>query len=83
MQEEFYGKPIILADRELVESRADEMLDAASTGNAAMLVVGDPYGYVPSVQPACASACLLTAPSRPATTAAQRYYPRGPGTARA
>ena len=46
LQEKLYGKEVILADRELVESRADEMLDAAATGNAAMLVVGDPYWYV-------------------------------------
>lgn len=40
-----YGKPIILAERELVEQRAEkEILEPARTKNVALLVVGDPFG---------------------------------------
>jgi len=42
--EEFYGKKIILADRELVEKRAYEMLECAKTKNIAFLVIGDIFG---------------------------------------
>ena len=35
---------MILADRELVESGADEILRDAATVDVAMLVVGDPFG---------------------------------------
>jgi diphthine synthase len=44
--EAFYGKEVIVADREMVESESDRILDGASTVNVAFLVVGDPYGYV-------------------------------------
>ena len=40
--EELYGKQIIIADRELVEKKADEMLDKAQTSNVGFLVIGDP-----------------------------------------
>lgn len=43
-QEEFYGRPLILADRELVESGADEILKDAANVDVALLVVGDPFG---------------------------------------
>lgn len=43
-QEEFYGRELILADRELVEQGADDILAHADTQNVAMLVVGDPFG---------------------------------------
>lgn len=36
-----YGKEIIIADREMVESKADEIIEPAKTGNVAFLVVGD------------------------------------------
>ena len=39
--EEFYGKEIILADRELVEKRAYEMLECAKIKDVAFLVIGD------------------------------------------
>lgn len=40
-----YGRTVTVADREFVEERADEMLDATSgDGGAAFLVVGDPFG---------------------------------------
>jgi len=39
-----YGKTIELADRELVESSANTILDPAVDSNVAFLVVGDPLG---------------------------------------
>ncbi|KAH1243241.1 putative diphthine methyl ester synthase [Glycine max] len=43
--EKLYGKPIILADREMVEEKAHEILSEADHGHVAFLVVGDPFGY--------------------------------------
>jgi diphthine synthase len=40
--EQFYGKEIIIADRDFVECRAEEIYLPAKEGNVAMLVVGDP-----------------------------------------
>lgn len=43
--EALYGVSVTVADREAVEERADEILDAAARpGGAAFLVVGDPFG---------------------------------------
>ncbi|MDP3916917.1 MAG: diphthine synthase [Nanoarchaeota archaeon] len=42
--EEFYGKKIILADRDLVENNPGEILNSAKKGNAALLIVGSPLG---------------------------------------
>merc|ERR1712241_229474 len=43
--EEFYGRnDLILADRDLVESGADEILEDAKDDIVAFLVVGDPFG---------------------------------------
>ncbi|KAL5193032.1 putative diphthine methyl ester synthase [Glycine soja] len=42
--EKLYGKPIILADREMVEEKADEILSEADHAHVAFLVVGDPFG---------------------------------------
>ncbi|MBN1376848.1 diphthine synthase [Candidatus Woesearchaeota archaeon] len=42
--EEFYGKKIIGADRNLVENNADEILDKAKDKNVSFLVVGDIFG---------------------------------------
>lgn len=42
--EEFYGTPVILADRELVESGSDVLLENAENDDIAFLVVGDPFG---------------------------------------
>lgn len=43
--EELYGKKIILADREIVEKRAEEtILKDAEEGNCAFLVIGDVFG---------------------------------------
>uniref|UniRef100_A0AAG5CS60 diphthine methyl ester synthase n=1 Tax=Anopheles atroparvus TaxID=41427 RepID=A0AAG5CS60_ANOAO len=42
--EAFYGRNLILADREMVEQRADEILEGAENQSIAFLVVGDPFG---------------------------------------
>jgi diphthine methyl ester synthase len=42
--EAFYGKKIILADRELVEKRADEIILPAKDSAVAFLVIGDAFG---------------------------------------
>ncbi|KAI5289563.1 diphthine synthase [Ascosphaera atra] len=43
--EAFYGREVILADRELVETGSDEILEGATEKDIAFLVVGDPFGY--------------------------------------
>ena len=45
LQSEYYGKQVIVADREMVESESDTILANAENINVAFLVVGDPYGY--------------------------------------
>lgn len=40
----FYGRDVILADRELVESGSDQILEGAETDDVAFLVVGDVFG---------------------------------------
>jgi diphthine methyl ester synthase len=47
--EKLYGKPITLADREMVEEKADDILSQAQLSHAAFLVVGDPFGYAPTL----------------------------------
>ncbi|PWY66446.1 diphthine synthase [Aspergillus heteromorphus CBS 117.55] len=42
--EAFYGRPVIEADREKVESASDEILAGADKADVAFLVVGDPFG---------------------------------------
>lgn len=42
--EDFYGVPVTIADRELVESGSDSILATATAENVAFLVVGDPFG---------------------------------------
>ncbi|OAL36246.1 diphthine synthase [Fonsecaea nubica] len=42
--ESFYGRPVIVADREMVESSSDEILEGADKADIAFLVVGDPFG---------------------------------------
>ncbi|KAI1891924.1 hypothetical protein AGOR_G00148720 [Albula goreensis] len=42
--EEFYGRELILADRDMVEQEADEILKGADVSDVAFLVVGDPFG---------------------------------------
>ncbi|OTB00551.1 hypothetical protein M426DRAFT_15359 [Hypoxylon sp. CI-4A] len=42
--ENYYGRSIMVADREMVESNSDEILRDAQTEDVAFLVVGDPFG---------------------------------------
>ncbi|XP_078436197.1 tetrapyrrole (Corrin/Porphyrin) Methylase isoform X2 [Wolffia australiana] len=42
--EELYGKTIAVADREMVEEKADTFLSEASESDVGFLVVGDPFG---------------------------------------
>nr|CAG4641094.1 EOG090X0AVB [Eulimnadia texana] len=42
--EEFYGREVIVADRDLVEQGADEIVNSAKDEDVAFLVVGDPLG---------------------------------------
>ncbi|KAH8762703.1 tetrapyrrole methylase [Hyaloscypha sp. PMI_1271] len=42
--EQYYGREVILADRELVESASDDILHDAQNVDVAFLVVGDPFG---------------------------------------
>ncbi|KAI0698319.1 Diphthine synthase [Cerioporus squamosus] len=42
--EAFYGKELIVADRDMVETESDEILRDADKEDVSLLVVGDPYG---------------------------------------
>ncbi|KAI9749777.1 MAG: diphthine synthase [Lichina confinis] len=42
--EDYYGRPLIVADREMVESASDDILAGADKVDVAFLVVGDPFG---------------------------------------
>ena len=42
--EAYYGRSLIIADREMVESSSDEILANADKEDVAFLVVGDPFG---------------------------------------
>lgn len=42
--EKFYNRKLIVADRELVEQGADEILEGSQENDIALLVVGDPFG---------------------------------------
>jgi diphthine synthase len=42
--EALYGKPVVVADREMVENEADKILEGSETIDVAFLVVGDPFG---------------------------------------
>ncbi|KAI9167078.1 Diphthine synthase-like protein [Paramyrothecium foliicola] len=42
--ENYYGRSISIADREMVESNSDEILRDAESEDVAFLVVGDPFG---------------------------------------
>jgi len=41
--EQLYGKPVVVADRDMVETKSDLILEEAKANNVAFLVVGDPY----------------------------------------
>lgn len=43
-KESLYGKSVILADRDMVETQSDEILRDADKENVCLLVVGDPLG---------------------------------------
>lgn len=43
-QEKYYGRELLLADRDMVEQQADEILKGADVSDVAFLVVGDPFG---------------------------------------
>ncbi|TVY26042.1 Diphthine methyl ester synthase [Lachnellula hyalina] len=42
--EQYYGREVIIADREMVESASDDILHDAQNVDVAFLVVGDPFG---------------------------------------
>ncbi|XP_023017977.1 diphthine methyl ester synthase [Leptinotarsa decemlineata] len=42
--EKFYGRKILIADRDLVEQGADDILSGSEEQDIALLVVGDPFG---------------------------------------
>lgn len=42
--EDLYGRPVILADREMVEQGMEQILEEACTSDVVFLVVGDPFG---------------------------------------
>jgi hypothetical protein len=46
IQEKLYGKSIIVADRDMVETESDAILANADKEDVAFLVVGDPFGCV-------------------------------------
>ena len=42
-QESFYGRPVEIADREMVEGEADSIYRGADESDVALLIVGDPF----------------------------------------
>jgi len=42
--EQYYGKPILEADRDKVEQEIDDVIESARNENVGFLVVGDPFG---------------------------------------
>ncbi|RAL60353.1 hypothetical protein DID88_000129 [Monilinia fructigena] len=42
--ESYYGREVIIADRDMVESASDDILENAQNVDVAFLVVGDPFG---------------------------------------
>ncbi|XP_003340511.2 diphthine methyl ester synthase isoform X2 [Monodelphis domestica] len=42
--EQFYGRPLIVADRQTVEQEAEQIIKDADVSDIAFLVVGDPFG---------------------------------------
>ena len=41
--EQFYGKELIVADRDMVESASDKIIEKAKSAKVSVLVVGDPF----------------------------------------
>ena len=58
-KEAFYGKPVLLADRDMVETDSDAILYDADKEDVAFLVVGDPFGHV-AFFPYLSIQCFLT-----------------------
>ncbi|KAJ5500799.1 Tetrapyrrole methylase subdomain 1 [Penicillium expansum] len=54
--EAFYGRPVIEADRELVETGSDDILAGGDKADIVFLVVGDPFGYAQQRIPTSSSA---------------------------
>ena len=50
LQEAFYGKEVTIADREMVESSIEVILDGADKEDVAFLVVGDPFGCAAAIR---------------------------------
>ncbi|TIB02578.1 hypothetical protein E3P94_00949 [Wallemia ichthyophaga] len=44
--QDFYGRAVTIADRDMVETESEEILSRASEIDVSFLVVGDPYGWV-------------------------------------
>ena len=44
VKEEYYGREIIMADRDLVEQGSEQIFEDAKKEDIAFLVVGDPFG---------------------------------------
>jgi diphthine methyl ester synthase len=50
---------VIVADREMVESSSDDILQNADKVDVAFLVVGDPFGYVVDLCPMLSNRRML------------------------
>ena len=48
--EEFYGKKIILANRELMEEKTDQIIEQAKKKNVAVLIIGDPFSATTHIE---------------------------------
>ena len=48
--EEFYGKKIILANRELMEEGADHIVEEAKNKDVAVLIIGDPFSATTHIE---------------------------------
>lgn len=60
---------MIVADREMVESSSDDILNGADKDDVAFLVVGDPFGYLTSLLPFIVGRLVrLTYPREPQHT---------------
>lgn len=44
LQEQLYGREVLIADREFVESDDNKIIEEARDKNVVLLVVGDPFG---------------------------------------
>lgn len=75
MQEAFYGKELILADRDMVETESDEILRDADKEDISLLVVGDPFGCV---QPSSSLIPPLNTPRYQQRNDAHRHHPSCP-----